>query len=470
MGKYSSLGKNTILIFVGSLGTKLLTVLMLPFYTAWLSVNDFGNVDMISTYSSLIMSIVTLCMTDAIFRFPKGKRKEEQIEYFTSGLTVVIISLIVTGILYFLILKMEMTVTWGVFKDYASYIYILLFLNFLQLYFQQFCRSIDRMKIYVISGIILTSVTAGLSIILIPRYGLDGYLYSQFVGAISSLLYIGFKIKILDYFSLSYYRIRVVKEMLSYSIPMIPNATLWWILGASNRLIIENNSGVYDVGIFAVANRFPSMITMFFNSFFLSWQISVLEEYGTDNFSTFFNRIFRASFLVLFGIVICLSIFSYIIIIIFVDEKFIEAWKYIPFLSIASALSALSLFVGTIFMATKKTVYFLTTSIWGSLLCLALNVLLIPKLGLMGASVSLLLAHFLIYILRLAKTKNYVRILDLKKYYFQILIVLCLAIIVVYIENIIYKVSLIVIVLLTMILLNYDFINDLKLLIKNRKK
>ena len=142
MGKYSNLGKNTILVFVGSLGSKVLTILMLPFYTAWLSVNDFGNVDLISTYTSLIMSVVTLCMTDAIFRFPKDKTKEEQIEYFTSGLTLVLICLFVTGLLYFLLLKIDMSVTWGVFKNYATYIYVLLLLNFWWYYFFERTRSI----------------------------------------------------------------------------------------------------------------------------------------------------------------------------------------------------------------------------------------------------------------------------------------------------------------------------------------
>ena len=325
------------------------------------------------------------------------------------------------------------------------------------------------MKIYVISGIILTVITAIVSILIIPKYGLDGYLYAQFIGAASSLLFISYKINIFEYFSLSHYKFHVVKEMLSYSIPMIPNATLWWVLGASNRLIIENNHGVYDVGIFAVANRFPSMIALFFNSFFLSWQISVLEEYGSKDFKHFFNHIFRASFIVLFSISICLGIFSYLIILIFVDEKFLDAWRYIPFLSIASSLSALSLFVGTIFMATKKTIYFLTTSIWGSLLCVVLNFLFIPKWGLMGATISLLCAHFLIYVLRLVKTMQYVEVLNVRKYYLQLLILLLLALTIVYMSNIFYKIFIIISLLLVLILMNYDFLKDLKLLVKKKK-
>ena len=99
MNKYKRLGKNSLLVFVGSIGSKLLAILMLPFYTAWLSVESYGDVDLVSTYVSLIMGIVTLCVTDAIFRFPQGKSREEQRMFFSSGLVVVSLSLVSFGVL-----------------------------------------------------------------------------------------------------------------------------------------------------------------------------------------------------------------------------------------------------------------------------------------------------------------------------------------------------------------------------------
>ena len=174
MNKYKRLGKNSLLVFIGSIGSKLLAILMLPFYTAWLSVENYGDIDLVGTYVSLIMGVVTLCITDAIFRFPQGKSIDKQRTFFSSGLTVVSLSLILFGAVYYYLLKYVEDIQWGVFGSYAGYIYVLLIFSFLQLYLQQFSRSIDRMSVFVVSGIILTFVTAISSLLLVPKWGVDG--------------------------------------------------------------------------------------------------------------------------------------------------------------------------------------------------------------------------------------------------------------------------------------------------------
>lgn len=70
MGKYKTLGQNTLYSFIGAFGTKMIGFLMLPFYTKWLSPTDYGTTDLITVYASLLTSAVTLSMHEAIFVFP----------------------------------------------------------------------------------------------------------------------------------------------------------------------------------------------------------------------------------------------------------------------------------------------------------------------------------------------------------------------------------------------------------------
>lgn len=426
-GKYKRLGKNSLLVFIGSIGSKLMAVLMLPFYTAWLSVREYGDVDLISTYVSLIMGVVTLCITDAIFRFPQGKKKQAQRIYFSSGISVVAVSLITFGIIYFALLHSLQNIQWGVLGNYSIYIYILLIFSFLQLYLQQFSRSIDRMSVFVLSGIILTTVTVLVSFILVPIWGIDGYILSQLIGFLVASSYTIIATHAYSYFSYKYVSVRAVKEMLSYSIPMIPNATLWWILGTSNRLFLEYYHSTESVGIFAVSNRFPSVITMVFNTFFLSWQMSVLEEFEKPDFRQFYNRVLKLCFIVLTGIGFLLCLFSYWLVSFLADPAYLDAWRYIPFLGIAAIFSSLSTLMGTMFMATKATRYFLTTSFWGGMVCLILNFLLIPYFGIMGATISLLIAHFIIMCLRTVRSEQFVQLDDKNTYLLQILILIVAA-------------------------------------------
>ena len=85
MGKYRRLGKNALLMFLGNIGSKSLSFLMLPFYTSFLSVADYGTVDLIQVYVQLLVGICTCTLTEAIFVFPKGQDFSKQQTYFTSG-------------------------------------------------------------------------------------------------------------------------------------------------------------------------------------------------------------------------------------------------------------------------------------------------------------------------------------------------------------------------------------------------
>lgn len=86
MGRTKQLGKNTLLVFIGSFGAKIISFIMLPFYTRWLSVTDYGVVDMISIYQSLLTDFLTAAISTSIFIFPKGVAFHRQKEYFSSGL------------------------------------------------------------------------------------------------------------------------------------------------------------------------------------------------------------------------------------------------------------------------------------------------------------------------------------------------------------------------------------------------
>ena len=83
MNKYVKLLKNTILVFGGNIGSKVITLLMMPLYTRWLSVEGYGITDMLTIYVTLLLSIVSCCIPEALFVFPSGQVDEKKKEYFS---------------------------------------------------------------------------------------------------------------------------------------------------------------------------------------------------------------------------------------------------------------------------------------------------------------------------------------------------------------------------------------------------
>ncbi|BES62413.1 lipopolysaccharide biosynthesis protein [Dysgonomonas capnocytophagoides] len=463
MSKYSRLGKNTALVFVGNIGSKMISLLMLPFYTTWLSVADYGATDLISVYVTFLLSIVTCCLSEAIFIFPKDQEVEKQKEYFSSGLIFSAICFIIVGFLFALTKQIFQTYQISnTFTDYTWFIWGMIVSTFLQAYIQQFSRSIDKVRVYALSGIVLTALTALFSFVLIPKFGLFGYLYAQILSLLLSGLYTFLAIKGFQYFSIYIKSISSCHEMLKYSMPLIPNGIMWWLVGALNRPIMEDKLGLDAVGLFAVANKFPSIIIMLFTVFIFSWQISVIEEFKKEGYKEFYNKILRMLFMGLTFLSCLIAIFSKLIISVMANEKFYDAWKYVPILCIAVLFSSLSGFVGTNFSATRESKYYFYSSIWGALASILFNFILIPRYGLWGVSLAVVLSYMVMAISRIIYSWKYVQIDNAFSYLAMLIINVCVISVTYYIDSILLRFIAFSALFLTFLLINKSLYPDLK--------
>ena len=459
MGKYKRLGVNTLLIFIGNMGSKLIGLIMLPLYTRWLGPELYGVSDVLNTYATVLLSIVTCSIAEALFVFPKDKSVIEKTSYFSSGILFTLVMSFLTA-LVFLIIDFYVD-GHNSFLDNIWLLYVLLITQILQTVLQQFIRSIDEIKVYSITGFIVTVATAILGCIMIPSNGLSGYIWSislaNIVGSLYSLFFSG------AYKYLGFTRIDIVrlKEMLTYSVPLVPSAVTWWVIGAINRPIMEKHLGLHDIGLFAVASKFPNLLNSLFVIFGLSWQISVLEEYGKSGYSNFFNNTSRAVFAIIAIGAVIMTAFSKQFIYIFASKEFYDAWTLIPLLTIATLLGNLGSMFGTNFLATKKSKYMLYTSIWASGVALLLNFIFIPLLGLQGAAISTFGSMFVLAISRIYYSRNYVEISNISEY------ILILVILLLYIEaykamdNIIVVLFLALIAIITICLLERKLIKAL---------
>jgi O-antigen/teichoic acid export membrane protein len=456
MGKYRRLGKNTLLVFIGNAGAKLIGLLMLPFYTRWLSVEGYGTTDIINVYVSLLLGITTACIADAVFIFPKDQEIEKQKSYFSSGLFFAVCSLSITALLFFVI-KNILTYH-GMSNSFTNntwFIYGLLVTNFLQQYIQQFVRSIDKMKVYSTTGIVITVSTAACSFFFIPRWGVFGYVLALIVAHFLGTAYSFCFSCAYRYISVTGIKKSICREMLKYSIPLIPNTMMWWLVGAFNRPLMEKYWGMHAVGIFAVANRFSAIILVMFSIFSVSWQVSVLEEFYKERYEHFYNTIFHVLTSGMFVLFFIIAIFSKTIISLFADSAFYEAWKYIGILTLGAMLQGIASFVGSNFSAVRKSKYFFYASIWSAASSVVFNFVLIPRFGIMGAAISMSLSFLVLIVSRMFYAQKYVRIHNIIRY-IAVLLISCMTIIVmIYVQNVLLKYCLFTSFFVLFLLLNY---------------
>ena len=462
-GKYKRLGYNTILVFIGNLGSKLIGFIMLPFYTAWLSVADYGVTDIITIYTTLLLSIVSCCIADAIFIFPNGEKKEKQKEYFSSGVFFLLVSLLIL-FPFFYIANMYFLYSGSSnsFSQYVWEIYWMIAATFAQQYMLQFSRGIGKIKIYAISGIVLTAFTAGLAFLLVPKYGVNGFIISQILAFTIAASYTFIFSGAYSFLFASSIKMEACREMLHYSMPLIPNGIMWWLVSAINRPIIEYYSDMESVGIFAVANRFPSLVSIIFTVFLYSWQVSVIDEFKKEGYKEFYNNVLRLVFLLITIFSCGLAIFSESLVSIMLDDKFIEAWKLIPILSLAILFSSLSGFVGANFSATRESKLYFYSSIWGAAASVVFSFALIPTLHLYGAALAVVLSHAVSAISRIKYSWKHVHITQPYVYGIMLLINVLVIFTVLYIDDLLIRVLVLVFLFVALLVANISIISEAK--------
>lgn len=407
MNKYQRLGKNTLLVFLGNAGSRLIGLLMLPLYTRWLGPEGYGTVDVISTYSMLLVGFVVWCISDAIFVIPKNGTEDEKKSYYTSGWIFSIIGFGIAALVFYA-LNVIFNVN-SIENSFASNLWLIYFImlgTFLQQYTQQFTRCIDRMGVYSVTGIVHTLFLAVFSFVFIPKQGVNGYIIAYVIAYVLSAIYSFIFSGSYKFVDIHKVKSQSLKTLLKYSIPLIPNTAMWWLVSGLNRPLIEANIGMEANGILAVANRIPGIIGMLFTIFNNAWVISMMEEYGKPDFVKFFNIAVRCVMFLTILAAIVLSIFMKPLIMILADAAFIDAYKYAPIAIMAIILSNFSGLIGGVFAAKKQSKYFFYSSFWAALTSVVFMFLLIPPFGLYGATIAMCLSYLAATISRCYYTKE----------------------------------------------------------------
>lgn len=431
--KYKELGKNSAWTFLGNVGGKAIALLMLPFYTSILSVADYGILDMVTGYSVTLCEVITLCIAQAIFIFPKGVSIVEQKQFFSSGLLYSIIVALFLGMVFKTFIDILIP-TENVFHHMFYYIYTIAVVMFLQNYMQNFIRCIGKMNVYGFIGIIYAVSTAFYSFILMPSKGIEGYVQAVVLANLSSIAYIFFAANLYKYISLQSISWNKYCKMLVYAAPLVINVLITFITGFLNRPFMEHYQSLDNVGMYSVASKFPTIISSMIPVFCLALQISVMEEFGKDGYKKFYNNIFRLTTAVLMvGSILLIPLGKYLIWL-FASREYEDAWIYMPILLLSSIFSYWGYFSGTNFTAIKKSKYFLYSGILTVIVSVVANLIFIPHWGLWGVCIASLFTGFAFCMSRMLFSRKYVTLTHTRKYTIQVILFIFVSIVCIYLD------------------------------------
>lgn len=459
MTKYSNLLKNFIIFGLGNAGSKIVSLILVPIYTHYLTTSEYGSIDIITISTQILLPIVTLSIYESVLRFAKiGK---------DNNIKLLIQSFLVVHLLFGLFWLITLIFSdFLIFEINFNIVLILLYVQIVYQILSQYTRGIGNTKRFAVAGVLNSLFTGLISVLLLvfKNYGVTGYFAALIISYIISIIYllIFLSNNIKDEFTLKLDR-NILRPMLLYSIPMIPNSIIWWFISSSSRLFINFYHGSTANGLYAVSTKIPSLINLVSLVFTQAYQLSAFEEYDNNEKSNFTSSLFSAYSSILFISGSLILVFLRDTFRILMSEQYFDAWQAVPYLILGTIFSALSSFLGVAYTSAKQTKGVFTTSLIGGGVSLVSNWVLIPKFGIIGASFSSLISFLVVFFIRMYDAKKLIRITyNYLQLFFSLLIILLQTMNVFYTEdNVSWVVNIILFIL--MILVNKQILAYIKI-------
>lgn len=402
------LAVNTVILGIGQLVPKFLAIILLPLLTAYLTKEEYGNYDLILSFASLLIPVVTLQIQQAVFRHLLASSDfEDKSKYVTSSLLYLLVSSVVFYPVVFIILLLL-----GIDCKSGLLICLLFWGEAMYNLIGQIARGLGYNARYS-AGVIVYS-TANLIctaiLLVIFGFGLSGVIISLTLGYVCADIFMIISSGMLKYFSIRKFDKNALKELLSFSVPIVPSSIALWIVNLSDRLIIIYFMGAAANGIYAVANKIPGLYSTVYGIFNLAWTETASRVKDDGNPSNYYAKLFDGLFNFLIGVMLLMIALTPLAFMILVKGDYGHAMYQVPILYFGVFFNSFVNFYSGIYIAFKRTKQVGYSSVMGAVLNAVINITLISKIGLYAASVSTALSFMVIALYRAYDLRNVVKI------------------------------------------------------------
>lgn len=446
------LAKNTTIFAIGNLGTKIINFFLVPLYTGILSQAEYGTTDIIYTLLTIVSPFIMLSMGEAILRFSLDKDADHD-----KILSISIVTMAGGTIVALVIIPILNRIT--VLSEYAILIYFYLIMLAAHSLLQCYLRGREKLILYTVYNLLCTLCIAIFNIIFLVHLhlGIKGYLYAYILAyAVSNIAAIigGKQYVVFKRFNFSK---ELWKKMVIFSLAVIPNSLMWWITNSSDRLMVSAMVGIAANGLYAVSSKLPSLVSTLSDVFLKAWSYSAVKEEerneGIKYSNLVYSKMFEALCLVGAGLLLILKPFMKL----YVSDSYFEAWRYSPWLIFGSIFTCLGTFVGTPYFVHKDSKANLFSSMFGSIMNIILNFILIPMKGAMGAAIATCISYIAVYCYRVIDTRKYLALEVMNKHFAISIMIVALMLGLEYINGIL-GATLLVFAFITEVIINRAFI------------
>lgn len=401
MGRAGHFLKTAGVYFAGNIFTKIISFFLLPLYTSAIDPAAFGEYTLVVSVLSMVVPVCFLCIWDSVFRF--GFECDEP-----EGKYVVFSACFVIMLIGCVILALGVTLSFAVF-GYSHPVLVGAYgvMMAFQYFYTFAVRAFRHNGLFVFSGCISSVVILCLNVILIVvlSLGVEALYFSYVAGVGVQLLIIEAKERIVRHV-----RLRVslaeARRYLAFSSPVAGSAIATWFLDGFCQALIVIMFGSYYNGLYGVANKFPSILVMVLNAFRFAWNETAydLSQEGDkrQRYVDVLTEFLRFSVVGTALLILAVKL----VWPVMVDPSYAEGLGIVPLLLIGAAANSYAGFLGTLYLAEKRSSLLPRTIALAGLVNVVVGLTLSHLLGFMGAALALCVAYCALACMRLLSVKR----------------------------------------------------------------
>ena len=406
-GRGSKFLKDIGVYAIGNIGSKIITFLMVPLYTYFVhDKSDFGYYDVCLQVCLLLIPFVTLQLRDGAFRFLldcDDTTQRKRIVTFVSRTLATTLTL-----------SALVTILMALFTDiqYLGYVLGLLVAMSLQEVYSQVFRGLGNNRAFVAVGILSALGIGVFSIIFVAGmgWGIKGIFLANIIARILALVVVEMRVRLVTRHTRWNINARQVgRDIIRYTLPLLPGSLCWWLTGSSDRLFIKYapDLGLEVNGVYAVAIRFTGIISTLAIIFYQAWQETAILQYNSPDRNRFFSKMFNGYIFLLAAILVGYVFLLKVNYGWLVADQYSESLNYIYPLGVSAVIFAIAAFFDMGYQCAKDTKRTLPAIVLAAIVNVVLNFLLIKPLGVYGVIVTQLISYIVLVIYRWHDMKRY---------------------------------------------------------------
>ncbi len=371
----------------------LVNFLLLPIFTAYLSREDYGALGILLLFGVLTKIFFRMGLDSGFFRIYYELTSERDRKILATTLVVTALSIstalfgacgLLAAPLGRLLLGDEIgasqVTTWILLVAFDT------FLNTFAFVPMNLFRIQGRPKAFGVMNLFRSFLNVGLKLALVVSgFGVSGVLLAD---AAASLLFVMALLPTLLRNLAPGFSWPMLSRSAAFGLPKVPHGLAHQVLNLSDRKLIEIFSTLAASGLYHIGYVMGTGVKFFLSAFELAWGPFVYAQLEKPDAPRILARIATYAFAALCGFGLLNAIFGRELLHLMAEAKFHAADSVIPIVVLAYVMQGVFALTSIGIGISKKTRYFPMITVAAAALNVLLNLVWIPRFGILGAAWS----------------------------------------------------------------------------------